>query len=185
MSESASKARTRRAILDAAVTALVQDQSASLAAIAAAAGVGRTTLHRYFPERTDLLAALSVHTLEQVTVATERAALPDGPAPAALGRLAREYFELGDVLTLMFSVPQISATESWQHAAEHDNELFALIERGQAEGTIDPDLSREWIQYVLWSLLYSAWLLMREQELPRHAAFELCRRSLDRVVAAD
>jgi AcrR family transcriptional regulator len=184
MSESGVKTRTRRAILDAAVTVLARDSSASLGEVAAAAGVGRTTLHRYFAERSDLMAALAVHTLERVAAATERAALDRGAAPAALERLCREYFELGDALTLMFNDPQISAAESWQEEAEHDRALFALIERGQAEGTIDAAMSAVWIQYTLWALLYSAWSLMREQSLPRHEALELCLRSLAKVVAA-
>ncbi|MEU1179064.1 helix-turn-helix domain-containing protein [Streptomyces sp. NPDC005820] len=51
---------TRRAILDAAITLLATDPTASLSEVAAAAGVGRTTVHRYFPERSDLLAAIGV-----------------------------------------------------------------------------------------------------------------------------
>ena len=77
--------------------------------VAAAAGVGRTTLHRYFAERSDLLSALAVHVLEQVAAATERAAPTHGPAPEALGRICREYFELGDVLTVLFNEPTASA----------------------------------------------------------------------------
>ena len=65
-----------------------RDPSAALGEVAAAAGVGRTTLHRYFPERSDLLSALVVHVLEQVAAAMERAAPTHGPAPAALGRAA-------------------------------------------------------------------------------------------------
>ena len=79
MTESATRTRTRQAILAAAVTVFARDPSASLGEVAAAAGVGRTTLHRYFPERSDLLAALAVHVLEQVAAATERAA-PDARA---------------------------------------------------------------------------------------------------------
>jgi AcrR family transcriptional regulator len=184
MPESATKTRTRRAILDAAVTVLARDSSASLGEVAAVAGVGRTTLHRYFAERTDLLTALSVHTLERVAAATDRAALDRGAAPEALARLCREYFELGDTLTLMFNDPQISAAESWQEEAEHDRALYSLVERGQAEGTIDTAMSAAWIQYTLWALLYSAWSLMREQSLPRHEALELCLRSLAKLVAA-
>jgi AcrR family transcriptional regulator len=184
MSESTAKTRTRRAILDAAVTVLARDSSASLGEVATAAGVGRTTLHRYFPERSDLTAALSIHTLERVAEATQRAAPAHGPAPDALGRLCREYFELGDALTLMFNDPQISASELWREEAEHDRELFALIERGQADGTIDATMTTTWIQYTLWALLYSAWSLMREQSLPRHEALGHCLRSLAKVVAA-
>ena len=32
---------------------------------------------------------------------------------------------------------------------------IALIKRGQAEGAFDPDVSPEWIQRVLWSLVYT------------------------------
>jgi AcrR family transcriptional regulator len=183
MSESAIKARTRRAILDAAVSTLARDPSASLGDVATAAGVGRTTLHRYFADRSHLLAAVSAHLQDQICLATERAALNDGSAPDALLRLCSEYLELGDVLTLMFNDPSVSTDETWQEA-EHDRELSAAIERGQAEGTVDPELSAAWIQYTLWALLYSAWSMMREQSLPRHEAFELCRRSLAKLVAA-
>ena len=53
------RGRTRKAILDAAIGVLATDPAASLGQIADAADVGRTTLHRYFPERADLLTALT------------------------------------------------------------------------------------------------------------------------------
>jgi AcrR family transcriptional regulator len=184
MAESTARTRTRRAILDAAVTVLARDGSASLAQVATAAGIGRTTLHRYFAERSDLMAALTGHTMERVAAATERAALERGPAHEALGRLCREYFELGDVLTLMFSDPQVGAAVASLEEAEHDRALFAVIARGQGEGTIDASMSAAWLQYSLWALLYSAWSLMHEQSLPRHEALELCLRSVAKLVAA-
>jgi AcrR family transcriptional regulator len=67
--ESGTRARTRRAILDAAVVLLAGDPTASLGDVAAAAGVGRTTVHRYFPERSDLLAAISTDVLDKVEAA--------------------------------------------------------------------------------------------------------------------
>ena len=89
MTESATRTRTRQAILAAAVTVFARDPSAALGEVAAAAGVGRTTLHRYFPERSDLLSALATHLLEAVAAAMERAAPALGPAPEALGRVCR------------------------------------------------------------------------------------------------
>jgi AcrR family transcriptional regulator len=183
MTESATRTRTRRAILDAAVSVLARDPSASLGEVAAAADVGRTTLHRYFAERSDLMAALAIYAHERVAEATARAALSHGAAPDALGRLCREYFELGDVLTLMFG--GTVDDEQFEHEeAPHDRELAALIERGQAEGTVDPQLSVNWIVYMLWALLYTAWSLMREASVPRHEALEQCLRSLHKAVAA-
>lgn len=183
MTESSTRSRTRQAILAAAVTVFARDQSATLGEVAAAAGVGRTTLHRYFAERSDLLSALATHVLEQVAAATDRAGPEHGPAPAALGRICREYFELGDVLTVLFNEPvgtDVANREEW----EHDRQLTALIARGQAEGSIDPTLTPTWLQYMLWALLYSAWSLMREASMPRHEALDQCVRSLHKAVAA-
>ena len=45
-------------LLDAAATEIERDPRASLQRIAIAAGLGRTTLHRHFPTRTDLVRAL-------------------------------------------------------------------------------------------------------------------------------
>lgn len=183
MTESATRIRTRQAILAAAVTVFARDPSAALGDVAAAAGVGRTTLHRHFPERSDLLTALAAHVLDQVAAATERAAPEHGPAPDALGRICREYLALGDVLVLLFNEPtgtEPPPGECW----EHDRQLAALIARGQAEGTIDGELTPGWLHSMLWALLYSAWALMREGTMPRHEVLDQCVRSLHKAVAA-
>ncbi|WP_435061755.1 TetR/AcrR family transcriptional regulator [Amycolatopsis thermoflava] len=65
--------RTRSAILSAAATLLGRDYQAKLAEIANAAGVGRTTLHRYFPDRATLIKAA-------VEDSVADAAIDQGPA---------------------------------------------------------------------------------------------------------
>src|SRR6201985_197401 len=49
----------REAILDAAHAALLRDRRTTIQDIAEAAGVGRSTIYRYFPTRGDLERALS------------------------------------------------------------------------------------------------------------------------------
>jgi AcrR family transcriptional regulator len=183
LTETATRNRTRRAILDAAVTVFARDPAAALGEVASAAEVGRTTLHRHFPERSDLLTALALHVLDQVAAATERAAPEHGPAPEALGRICREYLGLGDVLVLLFNEPagvEPPPGECW----EHDRQLTALIARGQAEGSIDGALTQGWLHSMLWALLYSAWALMRDGSMPRHEVLDQCVRSLHKAVAA-
>ncbi|MFD9884032.1 TetR/AcrR family transcriptional regulator [Streptomyces alboflavus] len=184
--ESTTRARTRRAILDAAVTRLSADHAASLADVAETAGVGRTTVHRYFPERSDLLAAIGTDVSERLEAATARARLDDGPAPEALDRLCLEYFELGDRLMLLYDVPQFWAWSGLEEGEEtpSDRALITLLRRGQRDGTLDPDVSDTWLQSVLWALLYAAWEQTRDYDTPRHTALSLCLRTLRKATAA-
>ena len=146
--------------------------------------VGRTTLHRYFAERSDLLSALAVHVLEQVAAATERAAPEHGPAPEALGRICREYFELGDVLTVLFNEPigaDAAAERGVGARPAADRADRPRAGRGQHRRARS---RRPGCSTMLWALLYSAWSLMREQSMPRHEALDQCLRSLHKAVAA-
>src|ERR1700754_2842398 len=111
--ESGARARTRRAIVSAAMDALAAEGGAPLEQVAKAAEVSRTTLHRYFPERADLLRAVVDEAMARVVAATERARLDQGPALDALERACREDFELGAVLTILFSGTSEISDEDW------------------------------------------------------------------------
>ncbi|HZC09115.1 MAG TPA: helix-turn-helix domain-containing protein, partial [Mycobacterium sp.] len=60
---SGSQARTRAAILAATASVLARNRSATLPDIADAAGVGRTTLHRYFADRERLIQEATVDSI--------------------------------------------------------------------------------------------------------------------------
>ncbi|MGP4018418.1 TetR family transcriptional regulator [Saccharopolyspora sp. 5N708] len=182
--ETAARLRTRRAILDAAVGMLGKDASASLADIAAAAGVGRTTLHRYFPDRSHLLAALSAVAADKITAATADAAPEHGTAPQALDRLCQQLFELGDLLMLVFNDQELVTCGTWDEDTDADRTVLRIVERGHDDGTIDPELDGRWIQQVLWAVLYSAWQHTRCNGAPKHAALSMCLRTLRKAVSA-
>lgn len=184
VTETGVRARTRRAILDAAIDTLARQPNASLGDIATAANVGRTTVHRYFPERSVLIDAISADALEKVTLGTARARIDEGSAATALTRLCQEYFEFSDVFMLLFTMPGLLTREEWHEESDDDRMLLRLIERGHREGTIDPDMSPEWVQQLLWSLLYTAWELVRGESMPKHDALTLCLRTLTKAIAA-
>lgn len=179
------RARTRRAILDAAASVLSKNPAASLGDIAAAAGVGRTTVHRYFPERSDLLAALGRHLLDRIATATDRARPEEGTALEALERLCQEYFELGDVLLYAFEEPHLIRWEEWEEETEADRQVLALIRRGHAEGLIDERMPPTWVHQLLWSTLYVGWQYARESGVPKLAALDLSLHTFKKAIAAE
>jgi AcrR family transcriptional regulator len=182
--ETKTRVRTRRAILDAAVSVLAKNPAASLADVAAEAAVGRTTIHRYFPERSDLLTAIGADVLDKIAAATDRSRPAEGPSLEAVARLCSEFFDLGENLTLIFNVPEFWEWEGWEQETAADRAMLDLIKRGQAEGDIDREMDAEWIQHLIWCMLYTAWSHTHTNGASKHESLTLCLRSLKKAIAA-
>ncbi|WP_433824958.1 TetR/AcrR family transcriptional regulator [Actinoplanes sp. CA-015351] len=175
---SGSRARTRQAILDAAIGVFARNPAAPLGDVAVAAGVGRTTLHRYYADRAELLTALRVEAGERLEAARLRARINDGTGADAVRRLGQEYFDLGDILSLLFNEQVSFEAETTTGGGGCDPEFTAMVLRGHADGTIDPSLPADWVQSVLWAQLYAGWGYLAEQRVSRHEALRLILHSL-------
>ncbi|MDI6100252.1 helix-turn-helix domain-containing protein [Actinoplanes sp. NEAU-A12] len=167
-----SRARTRQAILDAAIEVMARNPAATLGDVALAADVGRTTLHRYFPERVDLLTALRAEAAARLDLARARARMGDDTGADAIRRLCQEYFDLGDVLLLLFR-EQVTLEDT---PGGCDDEFEAMIRRGHADGSIDPELPAGWVQSLMWSQLYAGWSYLAEHHASRHDTLRLVLR---------
>ena len=178
--ETPTRTRTRTAILKAAIGVLSQNPAASLGEIADTAGVARSTLHRYFPERTDLIEALHRFADDEVAAATKRARLDEGAANDALVRLCHEYFNLWSTIMWSYLQSLKESEDGSGFSEQYDPSITALIERGHRDSTIDPAVPNAWIQQVMWALLYSAWELIG-QGSSRHEALTLALDSLRRL----
>lgn len=172
-----SRARTRQAILDAAIQVLARNPAAPLGDVATAADVGRTTLHRYFAERDDLLHALREEVGRRLGEARDRARLGDDSGASALHRLCQEYFDLGDVLSLLFREQVVFDDEG-----AFDDHFQAMVRRGYADGSIDPQLPPIWLQSLMWSQLYAGWRYTGECQVSPHEALRLILRCVDGAV---
>lgn len=176
--------RTNRAILDAAIATWARDSGASLGTVASAAGVGRTTLHRFHPDRAALVGAVDVEVRERFAAATERASIDTGGAMGALHRLCVEYLTLGEALRLVFTDNSVIDPGEWDTGAASHANLTALFVRGQRDGSFDTVLDPEWMVMTMWFLLCGAWMVMVEADLPRADTVGMLMRTLAGAVSA-
>jgi AcrR family transcriptional regulator len=164
-------ARSRRQILEAGAQILGKDPSASMSEVAAAAGVGRTTLHRQFGSREELLIALALEALDQVTEALAAARPGDGPAPDALARIAEAVFPLADEFRYLdlgpelWELPQLK--DRWDGV---ERALDDVVRRGQREGDLRTDLPTALIADLFASALWSVNDSIREGRVARRDA---------------
>jgi len=153
----------RDVVLRAAAALLATDSGASLAEIAAAAGVGRTTVHRVFPTRGDLLTALALEAVERLTSALGAARLDDGPATAVLARVVEEVLPLADELAFLDSGPEVwdlpQMRDAWWSVTAS---LDTLVQRGQLEGDIRGDIPAEVVVEAFTGILLGVWNGVRD-----------------------
>ncbi|MBP2455667.1 TetR/AcrR family transcriptional regulator [Mycolicibacterium lutetiense] len=168
--------RTRKAILDAAMTVLADNPSASLSDIAAAADVGRSTVHRYYPERTDLLRALALHVHELSNAAIDRADPTHGPADAALRRVVESQLDLGPIVLFVYREPTILADrELATHLDTGDEAIVEVLTRASVER---PEYPPGWARRVFWALLDAGYEAARQDGTPRHQIVDAIMTSL-------
>lgn len=160
--------RTRTAITAAALAAWARDFTASLTDIAERADVSRSTLHRYFPERQDLVDAVLLESLQ--TLDTIARAAADGTRSPLdhLIYLLRSFVEADDSVIFLFADPgRFAGNPHWGDAS--DASLGNLIAAAQADGTLDSDLPTEWIEGVFNAHIYIAAEAAQGATIPLHA----------------
>jgi len=126
------------AILDQAAKVFADHQeNASLADIALVAGVARSTLYRYFPNRDALVQALAERALRELQVRIQEAELDTLPVPEAIARITRGFIATGSkyvALVYLWAKPTESAEP------EINEPLLRLFDRGIKDGSIRKDL---------------------------------------------
>jgi AcrR family transcriptional regulator len=151
-------------VLDMAAAVLAKDPAASLGQIAVAAGIGRTTLHKQFPTRHDLLVAVASRALDLGESVVSAAA--EDPDP--LRRMVVDLLPFGAYLTLLTTQTEVFADQSVE--ARTDALTAPIVAIVAGAGTIRPGVQDWWVVRSLHALLFTGWDLVQEGWLaPRDA----------------
>ncbi|HEV7422303.1 MAG TPA: TetR/AcrR family transcriptional regulator [Mycobacterium sp.] len=159
------RSRTRKAILDAAMSVLAEHPAASLGDIASAAEVGRSTLHRYFAERSDLLRALARHVHQLSNAAIEHAEPDCGPPVQALRRVVECQLDLGPIVPFIYNEPTIIADPELVALLDTGDEVIVdVLNRASTRGSAGPP---DWPRLVFWALLEAGYEAVKRSSAPR------------------
>jgi AcrR family transcriptional regulator len=168
-------------ILDAAIDLLAVQPTASMAEVARASGLVRATVYGHFPSREALVDAITDRAVADARSAFDYARLDEGPAAAAVARLAEaawsvasRYMIVSEATLRTLGVARFRARREVLRT-----EVRSLVSRGRAAGEFRDDGSLEWTAQVFDSLLFGTYFTVEAGDLPAaDAADELARAFL-------
>lgn len=154
-------------VLDTAAAVFAKDPAASLSQVASAVGIGRTTLHKQYPTRHDLLVAVASRALD-ISESVISAARAD---PDPLHRIVVELLPFGAYLTLLTAQPEVFDDDTITSRTDALTAPIAAIVA--SAGTIRPGVPDWWLVRSLHALLFTAWELVQTGWLAPRDAPEL------------
>jgi AcrR family transcriptional regulator len=155
----------QRPLLQIAVEVLLADPRASLADVAAASGMSRTTLYSRYPTREALLVAVAHDSVEQFEKALEGAGVTEQSsemtavaATRVLRRLVEVLVPLGARVEYLLRQPSLDTDKKLATRLERlDRSLEAFVRRTQEAGALRAVVPAWWVVSSLYALTYSAW----------------------------
>ncbi|RKT87278.1 DNA-binding transcriptional regulator, AcrR family [Saccharopolyspora antimicrobica] len=141
-------------IVDTAAQVLAERRDASMAEIATAAGVGRATLYRYFPNREALLRVLAGAGIDELGRRIVEAGLDALPVREGIARLSRAIVTTGRKYIALVELPP-GLVDARAVETQIVEPIRALLARGVADGTLRDDFDPETLRATFLGILRS------------------------------
>lgn len=169
--------KSEKAIIDAAIRVFTNNPAAGVSDIAAASGVGRTTLYRHFESREALVAAITLHCFEEVEEALQPVHELQGREAieatfACLIPVANRYRCLNTLWPEVHNDPRIA-----DKTRQSSQEMEWLVDQAKKSGEIDTSLPSVWLATLFEMTLYAAWSLLDSGDISADQAAQLAARS--------
>jgi AcrR family transcriptional regulator len=179
--------RSIAAILDAAVKLLGERPDASMADIAAVAGVARQTVYAHYRSREALLTAVAERARAEAVAAIDAAEPERGPPGEALARLVPAWWRTVErhARVLEALAPSVGdAAEAHDFHAPILGRVERLIRRGRRTGDFDRDLPIGWVVAAFLGLMHAAAEEVVAGRLKPDAAGRALERTVPRLFTA-
>lgn len=132
--------RVSGAILEGAARIFAtQGEQANMNDVAAAAGVARATVYRYFPNREALVEALAQATVSDVGERLSSARINEVAPEEGIARAVRALVDVGDSFVLLARERLRSDPQRFERSLTEP--LRQLFERGQSNGDVRDDIT--------------------------------------------
>ena len=178
--------RNVEAILDAAEGLLERRAQASIAAVAAAAGVSRVTVYAHFPTREALLEAVVERAVGHASAALDAAEPQRGSPVDALDRvIAAAWRQLDrNAAIAQATAEQLSpAAVTRTHRAAH-RRVRELVDRGRKEGAFRTDLPAGWLVTSCFALIHACGDEVRAGRIDAATALDVLATTVRDLVVA-
>ena len=131
----------------------VGGEQASMNDVAAAAGVARATLYRYFPSRQALLDELGRVAADEAGARLASARIEELAAEEGIRRAVRALIEVGDPFTVVARERVRPDPEQFERSVLAP--LRRMVERAQDAGEVRGDIPSSWLTDALVGLVVS------------------------------
>src|SRR3954470_1616452 len=148
----ADAARNLEAVLTTGARMLAADSGASIAAIAAEAGVDRRTVYRRFASRDDPLAAIYDARLTAIEHAIEEARLREAPVAVALHRYVENIIAVNRTWPVDLTRVLDDAVRARRDTSVHQVDTF--LRRATDEGLLRSGVPEGWASALLPQLMH-------------------------------